>query len=307
MSFFRNKRLFIILIGIIILVVLIGYSLNSRENLTAPEKFIRDSIGWAQNIIHTPVKFVTNVFSNIDDIKNTYQENQLLKEKLSEYKGLIYDVQELNKENEELRKILDKTESMRDFVPIQATVIARSPERWIEQVTINKGTQDGVAVNMAVITADGMVGKIQNAAPFTSTVQLLSGFDQFNRISAMISKDDVRDVFGLVEEYNKEDHSLYFRIIEESEKNVEQGDLVVSSGMGGVFPSGLPIGTVKEVVPDQYGLTNTALIEPAADLYEFNHVIVVDRSIENAGEEIDEEEEETKDEEQTEEQEDAEE
>ena len=288
MSFFRNKRLFLILIGIIVLVVLIGYSLNSRDNLTAPEQFIQDSIGWVQNIIHAPVKYVTDVFSNIDDIKNTYQENQLLKEKLSEYKGLIYDVQELNKENEELRKMLEKTESIRDFSPIQATVIARSPERWIEQVTINKGTQHGVDVNMAVITADGMVGKIQTAAPFTSTVQLLSGFDQFNRISAMISKDDDKNVFGLVEEYNKEDHSLFFRIIEESEKSVEKGDLVLSSGMGGVFPSGLPIGTVKEVVPDQYGLTNTALIEPAANLYEINHVIVVDRSITNAGEELDE-------------------
>src|SRR5690625_3139155 len=222
MSFFRNKRLFLILIRIIVLVVLIRYSLNSRDNLTAPEKFIQDSIGWAQNIVHAPVKYVANIFSNIEDIKNTYQENQLLKEKLSEYKGLIYDVQELNKENEELRKMLEKTESIRDFSPIQATVIARSPERWIEQVTINKGTQHGVDVNMAVITADGMVGKIQTAAPFTSTVQLLSGFDQFNRISAMISKDDDKNVFGLVDEYNKADHSLYFRIIEESEKNVEQ-------------------------------------------------------------------------------------
>ena len=298
MSFFRNKRLFLILIGIIVLVVLIGYSLNSRDNLTAPEKFIQDSIGWAQNIVHAPVKYVANVFSNIEDIKNTYQENQLLKEKLSEYKGLIYDVQELNKENEELRKTLEKTESISDYKPIQATVIARSPERWIEQVAINKGRQHGVEVNMAVITADGMVGKIQSAAEFTSTVQLLSGFDQFNRISAMISKDGDKNVFGLVEEYNKEDHSLYFRIIEESEKDVERGDLVISSGMGGVFPSGLPIGTVKEVVPDQYGLTNTALIEPAADLYEINHVIVVDRSIANAGDEDDEDLEEEQNEEQ---------
>lgn len=290
MSFFRNKRLFIILIGIIVLVVLIGYSLNSRDHLTAPEQFIQDSIGWMQNAIHAPVKYVSNIFSDVEDLKNTYSENQLLKEKLSQYKGLIYDVQELNKENEELRKTLDKTESIRDFTPIQATVIARSPERWIEQVTINKGTQHGVEVNMAVITAEGMVGKIQSTSQFTSTVQLLSGFDQFNRISAMISKEGDKNVFGLVEEYNKEDHSLFFKIIEESEKNVEKGDLVLSSGMGGVFPSGLLIGTVKEVVPDQYGLTNTALIEPAANLYDINHVIVVDRGIANADENVDEEE-----------------
>jgi rod shape-determining protein MreC len=290
MSFFRNKRLFIILIGIIVLVVLIGFSLNSRDNLTAPEKFIQDSVGWVQNIIHAPVKYVTSIFSNVDDLKNTYNENQVLKEKLSQYKGLIYEVQELNKENEELRKTLEKTESIRDFTPIQATVTARSPERWIEQVTINKGSQHGIEVNMAVITAEGMVGKIQAVSPFTSTVQLLSGFDQFNRISAMISKDGEKNVFGLIEEYDKEDHLLLFRIIEESEKGVEKGDLIVSSGMGGVFPSGLPIGTVKEVVPDQYGLTKTALVEPAADLYEINHVIVVDRSMTNNEEKEDKEE-----------------
>lgn len=301
MSFFRNKRLFIILIGIIVLVVLIGFSLKSRDNLTAPEQFIQDSIGWVQSAVHAPVKYVTSIFSNIDDIKNTYNENQLLKEKLSEYKGLIYDVQELNKENEELRDILEKTESIRDFIPIQATIIARSPERWIEQVTINKGSQHGVEKNMAVITAEGMVGKIQDVSGFTSTVQLLSGFDQFNRISAMISKEGSKNVFGLVEEYNKEDRSLLFRIIEESEKDVEEGDLVLSSGMGGVFPSGLPIGTVKEVVPDQYGLTNTALIEPAADLYDINHVIVVDRAISGESEQDDELDEQSEDQEDNEE------
>lgn len=281
MSFFRNKRLFVILIGIIVLVVLIGFSLNNRDQLTAPEKLIQDTVGWTQSVIYAPAKYITGVYSNIHELKNTYNENQVLKEKIAEFKGLIYDVQELKKENEELRKNLEKTESIRDFTTIQATVIARSPERWIEQVTINKGTQHGIDTNMAVITADGMVGKIQTAAPFTSTVQLLSGFDQFNRISSMISKDQDKNVFGLIEEYNKKDGSLLFRIIEESEKGVEKGDLVVSSGMGGVFPSGLPIGTVKEVIPDQYGLTNTALIEPAANLYEINHVIVVDRGIVN--------------------------
>lgn len=279
MSFFRNKRLFMILIGIIVLVVLIGFSLKGRDKLSTPESFFQDTVGWMQNIIHSPIKYFTGFFSNIDELKNTYEENQLLKEKVSEYKGLIYDVQELKKENEELRQTLDKTESIRDFTPIQATVTSRSPERWIEQVTLNKGSQHGIAVNMAVITADGMVGKIQSVSPFTSTVQLLSGFDEFNRISAMISQEKGRDVFGLIEEYDKENHSLVFRIIEESEKKVEKDDLVVSSGMGGVFPAGLPIGTVKEVVPDQYGLTNIALVEPAADMYDINHVIVVDRGL----------------------------
>lgn len=279
MPIFRKKRLFILLIGIIILVAMIGFSLRDRDNLSTPEQFLKDTVGWAQNIIHTPVNYVTTIFTNIDDIKNTYSENQLLREKLAQYKSLAYEVQELKKDNTELRETLKKTESIQDYNPIQATVMSRSPERWIEQVTINKGKQDGVKENMAVITAEGMVGKIQTVSQFTSTVKLLTGFDQFNRISATISQEDSKDIFGLIEEFDDESNNLLFKIIEESNKDIKKGELVVSSGMGGVFPAGLPIGTVEEVKPDQYGLTRTALIEPAADMYEISNVIVVDRAL----------------------------
>ncbi|MEN1970482.1 rod shape-determining protein MreC [Lentibacillus sp. N15] len=280
MPFFRKKRLFIILIGFIILVALIGFSLKDRDNLSTPEQFIKDTVGMVQSVIHTPVKFVTDIFSNIDDVKNTYKENQLLKEKLAEYKSLIYEVQEIKEENKELHKTLDKTESIRDFHPIQARVMSRTPERWVDQVTINKGTQDGVKKNMAVITADGMIGKIQSVSAFSSTVQLLTGFDQFNRISATISREGKKkNVFGLIEEFDEESNSLLFKIIDESDKDLKKGEVVVSSGMGGVFPAGLTIGTVKKVVPDEYGLTQTALIKPAANMYEINHVIVVDRDL----------------------------
>jgi len=279
MSFFRNKRLFIILIGIILLVALIGYSLSDQKRLTMPEQFIKDSVGWVQQAIYFPANYVKNVVNNLRDLKHTYEENQVLKEKLAEYKTLIYEVQQLKKDNEELREIIDKTHSIRDYHPIQATVISRSPERWLEQVTINKGEQDGVKKNMAVITPDGMLGKIQSVAQSSATVQLLSGFDQFNRISATIIREEGKDVFGLIEQFDHESQSLLFRIIEESEQEVEEGELVVSSGMGGLFPAGLPIGTVKEVVPDQYGLTSTALVEPAANIYDVHHVIVVDADL----------------------------
>ncbi|WP_042223333.1 rod shape-determining protein MreC [Oceanobacillus manasiensis] len=283
MSFLRRRKLFIFLIGFIVLVALIGYSLRDRTNLTIAEQFIHDTVGFAQKIVHTPVNFITEIFTNIDDLRDTYTENQVLKEKLAEYKGLIYEVQGLKEENEELREIADLKESdlLRNFTPIQATVMSRSPERWIEQVTINKGNDDGVAENMAVITPDGMIGKVLTTSPSTAKVQLLSGFDQFNRISASVSREDGSEIVGMIEEYDQDSGSLLFRIIEESEKDLEEGELVFSSGLGGVFPSGLPIGEVKEVVPDQYGLTRTALVEPAADMYDINQVIVVDRAMKN--------------------------
>jgi rod shape-determining protein MreC len=279
MPFFRNKRLLIFLIGFIVLVALIGYSLRDRGNVTIAEQFINDTVGWVQNIFNVPVTFVTEIFTNIDDIKNTYSENQILREQLGQYKGLIYETEELREENKELREALELTESdlLRSFHAIQAIVISRSPERWLDEVTINRGKQHGVRENMVVITAEGMVGKIQTAQQYTSKVQLLTGFDQFNRISAMISREKGKEINGMIEGFDKETGTLMFRIIEESDKNVKKDELVVSSGMGGVFPAGMVIGKVKDVVPDQYGLTRTALVEPAANLYDINHVMVLDR------------------------------
>ena len=233
----------------------------------------------AQQVIHVPADFVVNIFANIRALVDAHKENQILKERLAQQRLLEYEVQALKKDNEELRRILEKTDSIRDYHPIQATVISRSPERWIEQVIINKGSEDGVKPNMAVITVDGMIGKIQSTSAKTSTVQLLSGFDQFNRISATIPRDEGNDVFGLIEEYDRKTNMLLFKIIEESDKNVERGDIVISSGKGGVFPEGLMIGTVQDVVPDQYGLTSTALVKPAANLYDIQHVIVVDPAL----------------------------
>ncbi len=291
MSFFRRKSLFILLLGIILLVALVGYSLSNKNNLSTPEKFLNDSVGWVQNIIHTPVTLVVNSISNLKDIKNTYKENRILREKLAEYKTLVYEVQEIEKENEELRKTLDIVESPRDFEPIIANVISRSPERWLEQITINRGSNDGIKKNMAVMTVDGMIGKVKSLSTSTATVQLITGFDQLNRISATVSRKDSDNIFGLIEGYDKEKEALIFRIIEQSDKDLKEDELVVSSNMGGLFPSGLPIGTIKEVIPDQYGLTKTAYVTPLANMYEINQVIVVDRSLDVEDDTVEEEEE----------------
>ncbi|MBO8155931.1 MAG: rod shape-determining protein MreC [Bacillaceae bacterium] len=275
-SFFKRKKLIMMLISIVLLVALIGFSMRERENRTLPEQFIMDTIGWVQSVLHVPVDLVGNFFGNLQDLKNTYEQNQLLKSRLSEYKNLLYEVQALEKENKELREIIEKEKTLRDYQTIHAEVIARTREAWFKQITINRGSQHGVKANMAVITADGMIGKVQSTTPFTSRVQLLSGFDRNNKISAVIS--DNENVFGLIEGYDEEKKMLMFQsILAESE--VEVGQLVVSSGMGGVFPSGLVIGTIESIESDAFGLTKIAYVKPAADLYNINQVMVIDREL----------------------------
>ncbi|WP_108669445.1 rod shape-determining protein MreC [Peribacillus acanthi] len=279
-QFFLNKKLILLLVSIIILVALIGFSLRERDRLSWPEQFIKDATGLAQQIFHTPVAYITGTIENFRDLQNTYDENKKLKARLDEYVKLKTEVQDLEKENKELREILDKKDSLHDFTPIQATVIGRNPDRWYyELVTINKGKIHGIEKNMAVITAKGLIGRVKYANQFTSSVQLLSAQDPKNRISAYIQGE--KDIFGLIEGYDQKKQMLKLKRIPFNEK-VKKGSHVLTSGLGGIFPAGLVIGTVEEVETDQYGLTQVAYLKPAADFYDIANVMVVDRKVKSA-------------------------
>jgi rod shape-determining protein MreC len=286
-QFFLNKRLIILLVSIIILVALIGFSINDRDKLTLPEQFLRDSMGWVVGIFHYPANEMKGFFQNVNDLKNTYKENEELKAKLEEYVELSVKAKSLETENKELRDLLGKTESIRDYTPIQATVIARNPDRWHEILTLNRGSNHGVEINMAVITSEGLIGKVQYVSPFTSTVQLLSAPARTNRISAIIQGKD--KTLGVIEGYDDVREALLFRRIP-YDADIQEGDMVISSGLGGVFPQELVIGSVLEVFPAEDGLTKTAYVEPAANLYDINHVIVVDRSMVSEDDLVEEEE-----------------
>jgi rod shape-determining protein MreC len=273
--FFSNKRLIVLLASIIILVAMIGFSMKDRQQTFWPEQFLKDSVGWFQSIFYQPAQYAAGFFENIDELRQVYEQNKILKARLDEYAELNVEVKALRSENKQLRAVLEKTDDpdLSDYTIHQASVIARSPDRWNEQVTINKGSQDGIKKNMAVITAQGLIGKIDTANPFSATVQLVSNLDRANLISAVVQE---KGIHGMIEGYDPEKKSLLLKNIE-IEAELEKGETVVTSGYGGVFPAGLIIGKVQEVNPDSYGLQNTAYVEPAANLYDFYHVMVVER------------------------------
>lgn len=275
-QFFLNKRLIILLVSIIILVALIGFSLKEREELTWPEQFMKDTTGWVQTLVSRPAHSIAGFFENVKDLQNTYEENKELKSRLNELAQLKADVQSLKEENDELKDILDKEESLSDYEPIQATVIGRNPDRWNDLLIINKGSTSGIERNMAIITSTGLIGKVKNSRQFTSTVQLLSSNDSTNRVSAEIVGDET--YYGQIEGFDREKERLLLKRIP-YEAKIKEGQIVQTSGMGGVFPSQLIIGTVEEVVPDEYGLTQMAYVKPGANFYDIEHVMVVKRSM----------------------------
>jgi rod shape-determining protein MreC len=275
-QFFFNKRLIMLLVSIIVLVALIGFSLREREELTWPEQFVKDSTSWVQSVVSRPANYIAGLIENLQDLQNTYQENKELKKRVDDMARLEAKVYSLEKENEELQEILDKKESLADYEPIQAVRIARSPERWNELIIINKGAANGVEKNMAVITAKGLIGKVKSTTPFSASVQLVSSIDPTNRISAILQAK--KPLYGTIEGYDKKQELLLLKGLP-YDAEIEKGQNVVTTGMGGIFPKDLPIGKVVKVVPDQFGLNQTAYIKPEANLYDLEHVMVVKKSM----------------------------
>ena len=129
---------------------------------------------------------------------------------------------------------------------------------------------------MAVITAEGMIGKVKSVGKITSTVQLLSTVDRTNRIHVAI-QGEKEDAFGLIEGFDSETQTLIVKQIPSEIKVAEEMD-VVTSGFQVFF---LKVYTLEQlkIEPDQYGLTQTAYVKPAANFYNIENVMVIEREM----------------------------
>ncbi|GLC88429.1 rod shape-determining protein MreC [Lysinibacillus piscis] len=273
--FFFNKKLILLLVGMIFLVALISFSLRDRTNATLPEQIIKDTVGFAQSIVAKPANYVTGIFNNIDSLLNTYEENKRLKARLEDFAVVQAEATDLKSQNQKLQDLLDKKDSLREFDPIHATVIARNPDQWEEKIILNRGSSHGVKTNMAVMTAQGLIGKIILVTPFTSEVELLYTNNPNYRVSAMVLGE--KEAYGLIEGFDKERNELIMKRINAS-LTVKKGEQVISSGLGGIFPKGVPIGEITEVSTDDYGLTKMVYVKPSADFSILEHVVIAKRS-----------------------------
>lgn len=273
-KFLLDKRLLVVLLSAILIVVLVGYTMRDRLGLTWPEMFVKDTIGLVQSSVNGTYESVAGYFENMSDLKNTYEENKVLKVRLEDYVKVQTEKYKLEKKVKELQKIIGIKDNLKDYEVTYGSEIGRSADLWNETIIINKGSSSGIKANMAVMTADGLVGKIKSATQFTSTVQLLTSNDQSNRVSAEIQ--DQTSVFGFIQGYDTESKCLIFKC-NELNMDIKNGSHVISSGKGGVFPPGLPIGSVKKTTIDAYGLNKIAYIEPFANFYDINQVVIVKR------------------------------
>lgn len=226
------------------------------------------------SIIDYPIQSIKDGISNFASLWNAQVENDLLRYEISKtpgYKALYEDAQ---RKNSEYEAALALNQSDDTYNGVWANVILRDQNTWNDYITISKGSSDGIKAGMAVENINGMIGKVDRVNKHTSVVKLLTCEDKTTSASIKINIDDETSVDGVLQSYNS-NTGMYTIYLYEDNNNIKKDMQVVTSGMGGGYPSGLLIGNVEQVktLSNQSGLTIYA--RPVEDFQSFTIVRVI--------------------------------
>ena len=277
---FSNKKLIGWVIGIIVAVALIMYSVTYGSNIVT--QGVNDVTNILGRLVSYPANSINDFIDSVSDLSNTYQENQSLKQKIDTIHELEVQLSELKRDNQKMKETLKLQDTLNDYTLVNATVIARNPDTWRDVITINKGSNDGIQPQMSVMSDNGLVGKVMDVNPTSARVALLSNADNtLVRVAAMI-QNEKEPIYGTITGYDDKTNMLVMSQIQATQ-DIKVGDKVVTSGLGGISPNSLYIGTVEEVAMDRFGLYKEVKIRPAADTNDVRYVTVVIRTSESEG------------------------
>lgn len=261
--------------GVGILVVLVCVSivlvtLYSREGVTGPVHTLRAAVQvvatpfeWMGSQLVRPVDTLARVFYNATADEQTLSE---LEERNAYLEAQLTEFNEYRLENERLEQILELV-SAYGMQGIGARVIGGSSGDWDATIVIDKGTSSGISVDMPVMGYGSIVGQVTATSVFGSTVTLLG--DPTSGVSARLQNS--REV-GILE--GSVDGTLHLAYIPASTA-VSVGEMVVTSGLGGVYPSGMLLGTVTSVSNNPSDMYHTIVVTPVAQTCNYEEVFVM--------------------------------
>jgi len=278
----KNVNIKFFVIGIIILFVVLmaitAHSLDDKKELNFFEKTIKDSVTFVEKILYAPIGFVKEKIEMFSETKGLYKKYTKLKEKVEKTDLYYAQIEELQKEVTELKSTLELNSTLSEYSYVNATVVNRNVGYWYNTFVIDKGSKNGVKEGDAVITNEGLIGKIINVSNFSSTVKLLTSDEISNKISIKISSDDDKH-YGLLIGYDVNNNTYKIEGITNSDE-IDEGDMVTTTGLTDYFPSGILIGHVSKVVKDEYDLNSIIEVTPSVNFNDVSIVTVLNRKAE---------------------------
>ena len=267
---YKNKKSGIlgIVITIIILILIVIFS-NGEQN----SNFLQNAANNLVMPIQNGLTFIKNklsgnnaFFSDLDYLKD---ENKKLKEKNNELEQSLRELENIKTENQTLKEYMNLAEKYKEYKTIPGYVINKDISNYSKTMVINLGKKDGVEVNMTVIGNEGLVGHVVSVTDSTAKVQTI--IDTASSVSCSMSttKDSI------VCKGTLDEKSALKAMYIPTDANIIQGDSIETSGIGGIYPKGIHIGTVKKITNTQNMTDRYALIETAVNFDKIDTVLVI--------------------------------
>jgi rod shape-determining protein MreC len=253
--------------GTLVLVALLIYSANlrHRERTTAFENIILEVTAPLQVFTDSGWELFSGWFSDYFLLVGTKRENQRLLAENQQLKADLNELHEVRLANQRLERLLGFKEEM-NLPAVPAKVIAEDASSWFRTVVIDKGKADGVREGLPVVVAEGVVGRILSCAPHQARILLAT--DASSAVAALVQRNRTRGVAR-----GRGDLLTLEYAVRQAE--IEKGDHIITSGMGGVFPKGLPVGQVVRVAPEASGMFQSVEIAPYVDFDRLEEVLVL--------------------------------
>ena len=229
---------------------------SAVTTITSPVRF-------AGSLAATPFNALGNVFSNLTASQETLSE---LKAQNDELTAKVAELSEAQETAERLQELVG-LQSTYNLQSTAARIIGGSSDAWSQTVTIDKGSANGMAIGMPVCNAYGVIGQITETSLNTSTVLLIT--DESSGVSAMSQRSRAQGMLR-----GQPDGTLRLEYVSVDD-DVKTGDIVITSGIGGVFPKGLPIGTVSSVDRSDNDIYYTIVVRMQASTENNEEVLVI--------------------------------
>lgn len=261
---FRTVWIWIILVFIIL--VLVSSKLGGKGRWNPAEKVIVEITAPFQKFIGSTINATEVIWFKYFALIRTHNENALLKREVDLLRMENSRYQERLTTHERLQELLQFKETY-DWPVLAAQVILRDPSGWFESVIIDKGEDSGLKVNMPVVNARGVVGRLVSVSADYAKVLLI--IDQNSAVDCIVQRSrDGGILKGLSSNVCRLDY-----VLETSDVGV--GDKVVTSGLGGVYPKGLDVGEVLTVVSTAGELFRDIKVRPMVDFSKLEELLVI--------------------------------
>lgn len=259
-----------IIITIVILILVVIFSNNGEENsvienigskLIMP---IQNGITYVKNGVDGNDTF----FTDVDKLK---EENEKLKKENQKLEKSLKEIGNIKTENETLKEYLGLTKKYSNYKTIPGDVINKDISNYSRTITINVGANDGVKKDMTVIAEEGLVGHVISVTDNTAKIQTI--IDPASSVSSMLSTTKESIICKGTLENKTTLKAMYIP----TEASVIQGDTIQTSGLGGLYPKGIQVGTIKKVVDTENLTDRYALVSIAVDFNKLNSVLVINQ------------------------------